>query len=508
MSRTLVRLLALGAAIAALFLATGAGAAPTTDSSGDISLDVPDGGMLTLPVINVSTTGLIADVNVSVLLKEDAGGNLSDIDLALVGPDSTRVNLALDKGGLDSDFGSGSTCAGPLTTFDDQALTPISTALGPSFDGSFQPIQALNAFNGKPANGPWHLEIADSTSGGNLAKLLCWKITISLPSSDLQVTLTDSQDPSFVNQDLTYTATVKNAGPDASGPSTLKFTIPSGVTLKSVASSAAGAVCTPAEAKCDLGPLANGATADVTAVVTPSAAGSIDVKAEVTPTDAVPGNNSATAATQISDGTGGTETVTITTKGAGHGVVTSDPAGLSCGLTCTAGFVKGAKITLTTEPADGSVFKSWGGVCEAFAADSPCTLKADGDVEVIATFAKAPTSGSGGSSGESGGTGSGSATGSKFFACTITGNVKANVLRGTKKRDVICGLGGNDKIYGLGGNDVLIGGPGKDTLFGGPGKDEIYASDSFADTIYGGAGKDSVSVDLKDSFFDVESFAL
>ncbi len=438
-------------------------------------------------------------------MKEDPGGNLSDLDLALVGPDNTKINLALDKGGFDSDYGSGADCTGPLTTFDDEALTPISTAPGPSFDGSFQPVQGLTAFDGKAANGTWRLEVADTFTGGNPASLLCWKITISLPSSDLQVTLTESADPSFVNADVTYTAIVKNAGPDASGPSTLKLTTPSGVALKSLVSSATGAVCTLAEAKCDFGPIPNSGTVTATAVLAPTTPGSIEVKADVSPTDAVPANNSATATTQISDGTGGSETVTVTTKGAGHGVVTSDPAGISCGLTCTTGFVKGAKISLTTEPAEGSVFKSWGGVCSAFAPSDPCTFTAGGDVEVIATFVKAPSSGSG----ESGGSaGSGNSTGNKFFACTIVGNVKANVLRGTKKRDVICGLGGNDTIYGLSGNDVLIGGPGKDKLFGGKGQDEIYSRDNFADSVDGGAGNDKLYFDLNDSFLSVESFLI
>jgi hypothetical protein len=63
---------------------------------------------------------------------------------------------------------------------------------------------------------------------------------------------------------------------------------------------------------------------------------------------------------------------------------------------------------------------------------------------------------------------------------TITGNNRANHIRGTRHRDVINAMGGNDIIFGNGGNDLICSGPGNDIVAGGGG----------TDVVYGGAGRD------------------
>ncbi|HLX31182.1 MAG TPA: PASTA domain-containing protein [Gaiellaceae bacterium] len=52
-------------------------------------------------------------------------------------------------------------------------------------------------------------------------------------------------------------------------------------------------------------------------------------------------------------------TVTVSIAGSGGGWVTSDPAGISCGSTCSAQFPDGTLVTLDYTAAIGSVFKSW-----------------------------------------------------------------------------------------------------------------------------------------------------
>ena len=49
-------------------------------------------------------------------------------------------------------------------------------------------------------------------------------------------------------------------------------------------------------------------------------------------------------------------TLHVYKDGAGSGTVTSDPAGIDCGLICSAGFTRGDTVTLTAAPAAGSIF--------------------------------------------------------------------------------------------------------------------------------------------------------
>ncbi len=65
----------------------------------------------------------------------------------------------------------------------------------------------------------------------------------------------------------------------------------------------------------------------------------------------------------------------LTKAGTGSGTVTSDPAGLDCGATCSARFPFGAVVNLTAIPAPGSVFAGWSG--DPDCADGTVTLNAD-----------------------------------------------------------------------------------------------------------------------------------
>lgn len=78
----------------------------------------------------------------------------------------------------------------------------------------------------------------------------------------------------------------------------------------------------------------------------------------------------------------------VTLAGTGSGSVTSNPAGINCGTTCTAPFANGTVVTLTATPASGSTFPGWGGACSG---SGTCTVTMNGDTSVTATF----TSGAG-----------------------------------------------------------------------------------------------------------------
>jgi hypothetical protein len=55
--------------------------------------------------------------------------------------------------------------------------------------------------------------------------------------------------------------------------------------------------------------------------------------------------------------------LTVSKTGNGAGMVTSSPAGINCGTTCTANYNHGTMVTLTATPANGSTFTGWSGGC-------------------------------------------------------------------------------------------------------------------------------------------------
>ncbi len=79
-----------------------------------------------------------------------------------------------------------------------------------------------------------------------------------------------------------------------------------------------------------------------------------------------------------------TYAVTVTRAGTGTGTVTSLPAGISCGSTCSTSFNSGASVTLTAAAASGSTFTGWSGGCTG---TSTCVLTVNAAKSVTATFA-------------------------------------------------------------------------------------------------------------------------
>ncbi len=77
-----------------------------------------------------------------------------------------------------------------------------------------------------------------------------------------------------------------------------------------------------------------------------------------------------------------TYTVTVSLAGSGSGQVTSAPAGIDCGATCSASFADSQTVVLTPLSDPGSVFAGWSG-------DPGCatgTVSGPADVSCIATF--------------------------------------------------------------------------------------------------------------------------
>ncbi|HEX5062858.1 MAG TPA: InlB B-repeat-containing protein [Kofleriaceae bacterium] len=80
----------------------------------------------------------------------------------------------------------------------------------------------------------------------------------------------------------------------------------------------------------------------------------------------------------------GSQSLSVTKLGNGSGTVTSNPAGISCGATCSFNFTNMTMVTLTATAATGSTFTGWsGGGCSG---TSTCTVTIGAAVNISATF--------------------------------------------------------------------------------------------------------------------------
>ncbi len=150
--------------------------AQNTFPSTDTPKPIPD--VRTPPVlspITVAGAGLVSDVNVTLNLTHTFDG---DLDIFLIGPNGTRVELTTDNGGAGDNFTG--------TVFDDQAAVSITAGAAP-FSGSFRPEGLLSSLNGIPAAGTWTLEITDDAAIDS-GTLLSWSLTITNPAGSYQCT--------------------------------------------------------------------------------------------------------------------------------------------------------------------------------------------------------------------------------------------------------------------------------------------------------------------------------
>lgn len=78
----------------------------------------------------------------------------------------------------------------------------------------------------------------------------------------------------------------------------------------------------------------------------------------------------------------------VSVSGAGSGVITSNPAGIDCGLTCSHSYDFNTSVTLTATPAVGSAFTGWSGA--GCSGTGTCVVTMDLAKSVTASFELAP----------------------------------------------------------------------------------------------------------------------
>jgi uncharacterized repeat protein (TIGR01451 family) len=124
--------------------------------------------------------------------------------------------------------------------------------------------------------------------------------TTTVTAADLSIVKTASPSPATVGSPLTYTLSVTNNGPSDATGVVVNDSLLAGLSF--VSSSASQGTCSgTSTVSCNLGALANGASATVTIVVTPTQVGGVSNTATVTANESDPaaGNNSATIVTTI-----------------------------------------------------------------------------------------------------------------------------------------------------------------------------------------------------------------
>lgn len=270
-------------------------------------------------------------------------------------------------------------------------------------------------------------------------------------TADLSLSKADGSDPAPRGAELSYTLTVSNAGPDTANGVTVVDRLPARVVFGSAASTQGTCDLSGRKVACELGELANGATARVTLRVTPRRDGQISNKARASTvdTDSRAENNSDTETTTVvgeytfPSRCGGKIATIVGTPGDDE-LVGTDKRDVIVGL---AG----------DDRIDGLGRKD---ILCGFGGDD--TLKGRGDDDKLR--------GGGGNDALRGG----------GAEDNLRGGTGSDLVRGGTDDDELRGIGGDDELRGIGGLDVLRGGGGDDKLRGGGGDDACR----------GGSGRD------------------
>jgi uncharacterized repeat protein (TIGR01451 family) len=255
---------------------------------------------------------------VTVVLSNVSHTFPDDIDILLVSPQGQKVILMSDAGGTSANRNP---ISNVTLTFDDAAATIIPDT-AQIVTGTFRPANhgglpdnfpapapaapfatTLSAFSGINPNGVWSLYVVDDENldAGSLTGW-CLNLVESAPVNppgDLAVTVTDSPDPVFVNQNVTYTIAVTNAGGATANNVTLSNVLPAATSFFFATTTQGSVFKQDNDVTVHLGTLANGASATVTIIATATAGGSLTNRASVTSslTEQTPANNSTTAVT-------------------------------------------------------------------------------------------------------------------------------------------------------------------------------------------------------------------
>ncbi len=252
-----------------------AAAVGTLTNSASVSGDVPDPNPDDNTVSTATAIQRLADVVVSeVAVTPDpatVGGTLSyTITLTNQGPStatgvtltdvpSTEVTVVSVVAGQGSCDGSDANVSCELGSLAVGESTAVTVVVGLATAGTITNQATVAADEVDP----------------EMSNNVVWSETTVIATAELALSMSDSSDPVFVGQNITYTLTVINNGPLAAANVILTDTLPAGGGFRSAAASRGGCSEVTGVVECRLGELAAGASATVTIVVTANLPGTL-----------------------------------------------------------------------------------------------------------------------------------------------------------------------------------------------------------------------------------------
>ncbi len=394
---------------------------------------IPPAGSVDSTIDIGGVNGVIESVTVSAHVTHTWNG---DLTLTLIAPDNTSVTLT-SQIGMDSDnYGAACRPESQRTTFDDAAGAAVTSGTAP-FVGSFRPMQPLAVFQGQHLanlSGTWRLRASDIVTA-DTGTIQCWTLNIKLrspvvmgispstgpTSGGTSVTVTgqnfdfcDGDDcvqpdvriggvPLSVSASTTTSVTgsipARFAGPadvtvtdywSRSGTLSDGFTYagPQTLTVTRAGSGTGTVTSTPAGINCG-GDCSESYAVNTSVTLTASAAATSTFSGwsgdcSGTGTCTVTMNQARNVTATF---TGNPQVLTASRSGSGLGTVSSNPAGISCGLDCGESYAFNTSITLTASAAATSTFTGWSGDCSG---TGTCTVTMNQARNVTATFTGNP----------------------------------------------------------------------------------------------------------------------
>ncbi len=192
------------------------------------SLAIPDNTTVLSTIPVPASPRTVADVKVLININHTWD---SDLDIFLISPSGTRVELSTDNGSSGDNYTN--------TIFDDAAATSITAGIAP-FTGSYRPETPLSAVDGQSISGDWKLEIHDGATG-DTGTLLNWSLIIQTTkcadAPALTLNKTASASTIQPGQQLTYTLVTQSTGELDSTGVVLSDTLPADVAYVSASDS-------------------------------------------------------------------------------------------------------------------------------------------------------------------------------------------------------------------------------------------------------------------------------
>jgi subtilisin-like proprotein convertase family protein len=323
---------------------------PTTYTYSGPPVPIPDAPSATGAVATLTVPGAVIVGDVNLNLANITHTWIGDLAVQLVGPDGTQTTL-VDR--IPNGTGNNSSNNFTNAVLDDEAVASIQSQSGPVTNASFRPAGPLSAFDGKPGGGAWRLRVIDQVPA-DVGTINAWSLTIAPATFSCEA---------FTPQPvrLTVTRAGSGSGTVTSAPSGIncggmcETTYDRATTVTLTASAAAGSVFAGW----------SGGGCSGTGICTVTVGDTTTVNATFTLT---------------------TVTLAVALRGSADGTVTSAPAGIDCGSSCSASFNAGTQVTLTVAPGGQATFTSWGGAC--IGTGATCTLMMNGTRSVTATFSR------------------------------------------------------------------------------------------------------------------------